>query len=60
MYLPQELRLRDKILRVYVVDAPRRIDARNAFARAMANDKEDEYLESVTIEEIEPEVKKTA
>ncbi len=50
---------RYKIVKIYVVDGESRIEARNTFNRAVANNKEDEYLESITIREIEPEANKT-
>jgi hypothetical protein len=42
---------RYKITKIYMVDAGSRIDARNIFTSAVSNNKEDEFLEFVSITE---------
>jgi hypothetical protein len=41
-----------KLTRVYVVEASSRVEAREAFGKAMANNKEEEFLEYVGIHEL--------
>ena len=45
---------RFKITKIYIVDATTRIEARNVVTSAVANNKEDEYLEFVSITETDP------
>ena len=42
---------RYKITKIYVVEAATRIDARNIFTSAVANNKEDEFLVFVSVTE---------
>jgi len=44
---------RYKITKIYMVEATSRIEARNLFSAAVANNKEDEYLEFVSITDTE-------
>ncbi len=41
-----------KITKVYVVEAAGKVEARNAFGQAKANNREDEYLEYLSIQEL--------
>ncbi len=41
-----------KITRGYVVEATSKVAARDVFSKALANNKEDEYLEYVSIQEL--------
>jgi hypothetical protein len=40
-----------KIIKIYVVEAANRIEARSKFVDAHSNNKEDEYLEHISIKE---------